>query len=125
MLDAAGFAAERRALVRSADVRYVRQAYELTVPMHAGRIDRDALDALAADFHDRHRETYGHSNPGARVQLVSLRLSAVGTLDRLRLRHLPDRSEEHTSALQSLMRISYAVFCLKKQNQARHTPYID
>src|SRR3546814_3221498 len=31
-----------------------------------------------------------------------------------------DRSEEHTSELQSLMRISYAVFCLKKQN---HTTY--
>src|SRR3546814_8459179 len=28
---------------------------------------------------------------------------------------LVDRSEEHTSALQSLMRISYAVFCLKKK----------
>src|SRR3546814_2835891 len=30
------------------------------------------------------------------------------------------RSEEHTSELQSLMRISYAVFCLKKQNQQIH-----
>src|SRR3546814_3966954 len=29
----------------------------------------------------------------------------------------PGRSEEHTSELQSLMRISYAVFCLKKQKQ--------
>src|SRR3546814_5468426 len=29
---------------------------------------------------------------------------------------LVDRSEEHTSELQSLMRISYAVFCLKKKN---------
>src|SRR3546814_3423643 len=29
---------------------------------------------------------------------------------------LPSRSEEHTSELQSLMRISYAVFCLKKKN---------
>src|SRR3546814_6799788 len=28
-----------------------------------------------------------------------------------------DRSEEHTSELQSLMRLSYAVFCLKKQNK--------
>src|SRR3546814_4907397 len=28
-----------------------------------------------------------------------------------------DRSEEHTSELQSLMRISYAVFCLKKKNR--------
>src|SRR3546814_4233084 len=30
--------------------------------------------------------------------------------------HQHDRSEEHTSELQSLMRISYAVFCLKKKN---------
>src|SRR3546814_8782044 len=30
------------------------------------------------------------------------------------------RSEEHTSELQSLMRISYAVFCLKKKKQYRH-----
>src|SRR3546814_6771788 len=36
------------------------------------------------------------------------------------------RSEEHTSELQSLMRISYAVFCLKKKNiknQNKHTKY--
>src|SRR3546814_1365368 len=34
------------------------------------------------------------------------------------------RSEEHTSELQSLMRISYAVFCLKKQNKyTNHTYY--
>src|SRR3546814_6357437 len=38
------------------------------------------------------------------------KLSALGYLRRER-----DRSEEHTSELQSLMRISYAVFCLKKK----------
>src|SRR3546814_2394174 len=31
-----------------------------------------------------------------------------------------DRSEEHTSELQSLMRISYAVFCLQKKTQNKH-----
>src|SRR3546814_2324678 len=44
----------------------------------------------------------------------------------------PDRSEEHTSELQSLMRISYAVFCLKKQKtttthillEIKYTTYI-
>src|SRR3546814_40811 len=35
--------------------------------------------------------------------------------------HLRVRSEEHTSELQSLMRISYAVFCLKKQNKQTQT----
>src|SRR3546814_6926315 len=37
---------------------------------------------------------------------------------------LRTRSEEHTSELQSLMRLSYAVFCLnKKNNYLTHTPY--
>src|SRR3546814_4781864 len=34
------------------------------------------------------------------------------------------RSEEHTSELQSLMRISYAVFCLKKKKKKKHTQTI-
>src|SRR3546814_4609021 len=34
---------------------------------------------------------------------------------------IPERSEEHTSELQSLMRISYAVFCLKKKKTIKNT----
>src|SRR3546814_7626704 len=40
------------------------------------------------------------------------------TISNLKLRG--SRSEEHTSELQSLMRISYAVFCLKKKNKQSH-----
>src|SRR3546814_2656162 len=43
------------------------------------------------------------------------RLNVRGA-QRLDQRQTVQRSEEHTSALQSLMRISYAVFCLKKKN---------
>src|SRR3546814_4943810 len=41
--------------------------------------------------------------------------------------HPAQRSEEHTSELQSLMRISYAVFCLKKKNKQmkKHAPHYD
>src|SRR3546814_5174812 len=46
------------------------------------------------------------------------RLDATNVIDKPRLTAItPIRSEEHTSELQSLMRISYAVFCLKKKNQ--------
>src|SRR3546814_8200258 len=38
-----------------------------------------------------------------------------------RFRLNPHRSEEHTSELQSLMRISYAVFCLNKKNTTTNT----
>src|SRR3546814_7039748 len=53
--------------------------------------------------------------------------ASISTFDELQLfnRDRP-RSEEHTSELQSLMRISYAVFCLKKQkkyNQQRYKPH--
>src|SRR3546814_10517546 len=41
---------------------------------------------------------------------------------RIRLAEAPPRSEEHTSELQSLMRISYAVFCLTQKNQIRDRP---
>src|SRR3546814_2638960 len=40
-------------------------------------------------------------------------------------RKVGDRSEEHTSELQSLMRISYAVFCLKKKHTASEFSHLD
>src|SRR3546814_6370183 len=46
-------------------------------------------------------------------------LTALGHATRLAAFRLL-RSEEHTSELQSLMRISYAVFCLKKKKQLKH-----
>src|SRR3546814_5872539 len=49
--------------------------------------------------------SYQHGEKPTKIPAKSVCLSAAGS-----------RSEEHTSELQSLMRISYAVFCLKKQN---------
>src|SRR6056297_1189560 len=49
--------------------------------------------------------------------------TAQGARDLDRAGAITCRSEEHTSELQSLRRISYAVFCLKKQNETpRHCP---
>src|SRR3546814_5784888 len=50
------------------------------------------------------------------LALVLLAGIGVAEVDH-HLRPQTGRSEEHTSELQSLMRISYAVFCLKKKNQ--------
>src|SRR3546814_5878281 len=51
-------------------------------------------------------------------------LSHRSGLGRARLLRAARRSEEHTSELQSLMRISYAVFCLKKKNNSITTKKI-
>src|SRR3546814_5776271 len=51
--------------------------------------------------------------PGAKPENGGERIGLIG--GRLMIEPPPHRSEEHTSELQSLMRISYAVFCLKKK----------
>src|SRR3546814_1318323 len=57
-----------------------------------------------------------HANPDRCVLVGAYALGkAQRLISELRARGHHDRSEEHTSELQSLMRISYAVFCLKKK----------
>src|SRR3546814_4301583 len=60
-------------------------------------------------------------NVGERADLLPRGLCGCPNAEqraiRIRRRTGQERSEEHTSELQSLMRISYAVFCLKKKNQ--------
>jgi N-methylhydantoinase A len=93
MLEAAGVPPPRRAFERAADLRYGRQAYELTVPCPAGPIERSTIAALQRLFHDRHRRTYGHANENELVQLVNIRLRAVGRLPPVALRRPPDPRE--------------------------------
>jgi N-methylhydantoinase A len=85
MLQEARVPDAQRVLSRAADVRYRRQAYELTLPVQDGPVTQETLLALATAFHERHAQTYGHANPDEAVQLVNLRVTAVGRLPGLRL----------------------------------------
>src|SRR3546814_6345033 len=66
----------------------------------------------AIGFLEQQRSGLDAVQVGARIQL--------GIGRQFRKRPIARRSEEHTSELQSLMRISYAVFCLKKKNKKPH-----
>src|SRR3546814_9268278 len=54
---------------------------------------------------------------------MTVKLTLMGETPAKHAYALGERSEEHTSELQSLMRISYAVFCLKKKNKENNTSY--
>jgi N-methylhydantoinase A len=86
MLDRAGVVPERRRFERSVDARYRRQSYELSVPVPPHPVDRATLDKIAATFHARHLQTYGHDNRDEPVQIVSVRLAAIGTIPPLLVR---------------------------------------
>src|SRR3546814_6089206 len=62
----------------------------------------------------------GHNGPPSRTHAMLDTIEReTGPSPRHSVIWLHGRSEEHTSELQSLMRISYAVFCLKKKKQTK------
>src|SRR3546814_3224482 len=82
----------------------------------------DALGATAAD--GTRRVAPELVDDVGRMQRVGVRAPVGGfAMPQLAAVLRPDRSEEHTSELQSLMRISYAVFCLKKKKTTTQTIY--
>src|SRR3546814_1484812 len=82
----------------------------------SGGADADARSGRGGDIHG------GGGTQTARRRHDD-RLRAAGLL-RASAEGLHGRSEEHTSELQSLMRISYAVFCWKKIKNEYVTPHI-
>src|SRR3546814_19105271 len=68
----------------------------------------------------RHRIKSGHNAEPAVVLNAEVAILGSWVLPGDNEDGMALRSEEHTSELQSLMRISYAVFCLKKKNSNRH-----
>src|SRR3546814_1148688 len=65
---------------------------------------------------------HGGHDPGALNKELGTREKDITlAITKAIRRELLKRSEEHTSELQSLMRISYAVFCLKKKTNKKNT----
>jgi N-methylhydantoinase A len=87
-LTAQGFAAGTGRLLRSADLRYYGQAFEVRVPVAAGPVGPALADAAAADFHAAHRALYGYDfrdDPRQQVEWVNLRVTGIGPIQRPRI----------------------------------------
>src|SRR3546814_10460760 len=86
-----------------------------------GRTFEEALAKADGDPALARAKTFPGNRPSSTILLDRLDPATLGALIAF---YENRRSEEHTSELQSLMRISYAVFCLKKKNSQITTQYI-
>jgi N-methylhydantoinase A len=79
-----GFAADRRELRRTAELRFAGQEHTVPVPVPDAQIDGDTLSALAEEFARLHEERYGHRMDDP-VELVTARVRATGLVPRPKL----------------------------------------
>jgi N-methylhydantoinase A len=87
--------------IRQADIRYLGQAYELTVKAPQ-RVDSESLAATIVGFHSRHAEVYGYSAEGEPVELVNIRLRAVGAIPKPDLKETRYRGEPNRIGTRSV-----------------------
>ncbi|MBK8028313.1 MAG: hydantoinase/oxoprolinase family protein [Chloroflexi bacterium] len=79
-LEAEGFTADKMVFSPQIDVRYVGQAYELTVPYHINYVNL---------FHEAHAERYGYALRDREVEAVTARVQAIGLVDKPTFPHEP------------------------------------
>jgi N-methylhydantoinase A len=78
VLEREGVPPARRRYRRTLDLRYRGQAHTLAVPLDVGPLDAAALAAARARFDAAHERAYGHAAPDEPVELLNLRLVALG-----------------------------------------------
>ncbi|MBI4771341.1 MAG: hydantoinase/oxoprolinase family protein [Chloroflexi bacterium] len=83
----------RARLEPGADLRYRGQSFELTVP-----VTETSISSLQSQFHLSHARRYGHSHPDQPVEVVNLRVRAVGTGPRPAFQPLPPGGEDASGA---------------------------
>lgn len=84
-LDAEAVPAPQRRLTRSADLRYARQGVEITVDFPGDAVDAASVARLVDDFHALHERLYTFADRAAPVEIVNLRVTATGVMDKIEL----------------------------------------
>ena len=90
-----GFPPSRHRFLRSADLRYFGQAFEVRMPVPDGALDKATVEEVATAFHRAHRAAYGYDFVGDErqpVEWVNVRVTGVGPIAAPRLPALPSRA---------------------------------
>jgi len=85
---------EQMSLVRSIDLRYVGQEHTISLPVEQELLTRDDAVILRRRFDELHKSTYGYDAPDVEVEIVNLRLTALGRIQPPRLARLPEGPQQ-------------------------------
>ena len=92
-------------LLRSLDLRYLGQGYELEIPAPNINYEKNDLLALALELNRVHHEKYGYSMSPDTVEIVNLRLTAIGGLSKPEMKEERPAGKDPGAALKELRKI--------------------
>jgi N-methylhydantoinase A len=93
-LTSEGFPHSQHRLVKTADLRYFGQAFEVRVDVPDGDLTAESVGQVADAFHTEHRRLYGYdfrADPRQEVEWVNLRVTGVGPIRKPQLREVTSR----------------------------------
>ena len=114
-----GFGADRQQYLPSAEMRYRGQEHTVNIPLPGVTLSTDDIPLITERFHAAHLQQYGHSMMQDPIEIVTLRLRAVGLLPR------PDlaRIEAGTGDLAAASRGSRMVYDRASGSQIEYQVY--
>ena len=102
-----GIPAEKIQIRASFDVRYVGQFHEVEVPVQPPLVASE-LEAAAARFHHLHEALYGYAMPRAALEMINLRVKALGLTEKPRLTPHPLGEADPAGALKGKRRAYFS-----------------
>jgi N-methylhydantoinase A len=107
-LDRDGVPAADRRMLRSVDLRYHGQSFELPITVPPGTLTPADVSRLRAEFDAAHERAYGYAAPEDVVELVNVRLAAIGVTPRPRRAPRPEGGPDPAAALKGTREVWFA-----------------
>ncbi|MFQ5858147.1 MAG: hydantoinase/oxoprolinase family protein, partial [Anaerolineae bacterium] len=106
VLESSGLSASEISYQRSADMRYVGQGHEVSVPLPDGVLNRDHIGQVTATFEQVYRALYGRKGPDVPLEVINWRVVASGPRPEMDFR-LPVASSDGNKSLKG-SRLAYS-----------------
>ena len=97
-LEREGVDPRQMSLRRQLEMRYVGQSFELVIPLSESGQRMFEVDEVVKRFHENHQATYGTSTTDAPVEIVNLRVTAIGRIAKPKLREIGRAGGDVTAA---------------------------
>ena len=111
------------AINRSADMRYIGQAYEVNAPVRSGEICFSDLSVISSTFHQKHKDLYKHSSEDEPVEFINYRISAFIRTEKPKMSQLK-KTQKNLLTMQDALKENRQAF-FEEMDGLTETPVYD